>query len=40
MTIAKSWLGWYDWSFIFGVYRYGDQVTFALGFISIMVRWK
>ena len=39
MTIAKTWIDWYHWSFILGVYRYGDEVTFALGFFSVVVRW-
>jgi hypothetical protein len=39
MTIAKAWLNSHNWSVILGVYRVGDDVTFALVFFSIVVRW-
>ncbi len=39
MTIAKSWLGWDDWSFILGVYRIEGEVTFCFGFFSVVMRW-
>ncbi len=39
MTIVKAWIDSTHWMFLIGVYRIGDEVTFALGFISIVVRW-
>ncbi|KKL56245.1 hypothetical protein LCGC14_2247360 [marine sediment metagenome] len=40
MSIAFSWLNTRYWSFIVGVYRYGDEVTFCFGVFSVQVVWE
>ena len=40
MSIAWSFLNPSYWSFIVGVYRYGDEVTFCFGFFSVQVAWE
>ncbi len=39
MKVVKVWLDPTHWSFLIGVYRYGDEVTFALFFVSVVVHW-
>ena len=40
MTIASAWADPTHWSFILGVYRYEDEVTFCFGFFSVVVGWN
>ena len=40
MSIAWSWMNARYWSFILGVYRYDNEVTFCFGFFSVMVTWE